>query len=120
MGLEYTLKAEQNHVGIEFKNAYWVVKEIKYLEGHAFGVLECYPNRELSKLEGQKLTDWESIPVGGPTHQFHRSRLWAWEFMFPLAEGFPNGIPLDDDAQKTAIYNWIKRNVEIPFRDVLE
>ena len=120
MGLEYTLGAEQNHVGIEFKNAYWVVKDIKFMAGNAVGTLECFPNRELSKLEGQRLTGWESIPVGGPTYQFHRARLWAWEFMFPLREAFPDGIPIDEDAQKTAIYNWIKANTGIGFRDVFE
>lgn len=39
--------------------------------------------------------------------------LYNWKFMARIRDIFPEGIPLDADKQKTAIYNWVKVYVVI-------
>lgn len=120
MGLSLTLGPEQNHIGIEFPNAYWHVEGISYGGGYTAGSLVCYPSRDVALREGTELSEWEQIPIGGPTYNHAHAKLWSWDFSFPTAVAFPNGIPLDEKAQKTAIYNWIKGYTKLPFKDVIE
>lgn len=120
MGLKYSLNSDQNHIGIDFIDAYWVIEEIKYINNNAIGVLRCFPSREISKKEGYRYTGWETIKIGGPAFQYVKACLWEWEFMFPVEEVFPYGIPISEDEQKTAIYNWIKDYTKLPFEDVYE
>lgn len=40
--------------------------------------------------------------------------------MARIKDIFPDGIPLDADKQKTAIYNWVKVYTGLPFEDVFE
>ena len=120
MGLKYSLKSDQNHICLDFIDAYWVIEEIKYINNNAIGILRCFPSREISKKEGCRYTGWETIKIGGPAFQYVKACLWEWEFMFPVEEVFPYGIPISEDEQKTAIYNWIKDYTGIPFEDVYE
>ena len=118
MGLKLTLKKEKNHLYHTFEDAYWAIKEIQYTTSELYGKLICYPSREASHKQGQKVEG--RLTVGGPYFPIIESRLYFWEFIAPISTVFPNGIPLSEDEQKTAIYNWVKSTTGLPFEDVLE
>lgn len=120
MGLSLSLSRDQNHIGIDFPNAYWHLESIQFASGLVAGELVCYPTRDVSTRYGTTLSGMDVLPFGGPSYNHVYAALWSWHFSFPVADAFPNGIPLDEDAQKTAIYNWIKRNAGVTFRDVFE
>ena len=118
MGLKLTLEKEKNHLYHTFEDAYWAIKEIKYTTSELYGKLICYPSREASHKQGQSVEG--RLSVGGPYFPIIEPRLYHWEFLAPISTVFPSGIPLSEDEQKTAIYNWIKSYTRLPFTDVLE
>lgn len=118
MGLKLTLEKEKNHLYHTFEDAYWAIKEIKYTTSKLYGKLICYPSREASHKQGQSVEG--RLSVGGPYFPVIEPRLYCWEFLAPISTVFPNGIPLSEDEQKTAIYNWVKSATGLPFEDVLE
>ena len=118
MALSLDLKKEDNHMYIDFKDAYWVIKEIAYNTELASFRLVCYPNRESSKMY---LTEPAStFRYGGMTQPTYEPSLREWDGIAKIEEIFPSGIPLGSNAQKTAIYNWIKSYTGLPFEDVFE
>ena len=118
MGLKLTLEKEKNHLYHTFEDAYWAIKEIRYTTNELYGKLTCYPSREASHKQGQSVEG--RLTVGGPYFPVIEPRLYCWEFLAPISTVFPNGIPLSEDEQKTAIYNWVKLTTGLPFEDVLE
>lgn len=40
--------------------------------------------------------------------------------MVEILDVFPEGIPLDVNSQRSAIYSYIKNTVDLPFEDVFE
>ena len=120
MGLSMTLTKTQNHMYEDYLEAYWVITDIGYSTDMVSGNLVCYPSRECSKKNGTDVTDWQSISFGSPTFTTYKCDLWHWTFMERIEVIFPNGIPLSVDAQKSAIYNWIKDYTKLPFKDVFE
>lgn len=118
MALSLDLKKEDNHMYIDFKDAYWVIREIAYNTELASFRLVCYPNRESSKMY---LTEPAStFGYGGMTQPTYEPSLREWDGIAKIEEIFPSGIPLGSNAQKTAIYNWIKSYTGLPFEDVFE
>lgn len=122
MGLKYPLTRDQNHMGVDFPEAYWKLEDIQFAKGLVAGTLKAYPSREASLREGLDLPEerWMEIPIGGPRYNHIYSELWAWNFSYPLQDVFPKGIPLDEDVQKKTIYNHIKATTPIKFQDVLD
>ena len=118
MGLKLTLEKEKNHLYRTFENAYWAIKEINYTTSELYGKLICYPSREASHKQGQRVEG--HFDVGGSHFPIIEAKLYCWEFLAPISTVFPNGIPISEDEQKTAIYKWVKSYTELPFTDVLE
>ena len=118
MGLKLTLEKEKNHLYHTFEDAYWAIKEIGYTTSELYGKLICYPSREASHKQGQRAEG--QLNVGGSYFPIIEANLYHWEFLAPISTVFPNGIPLSEDEQKTAIYKWVKSYTELPFTDVLE
>lgn len=119
MGLQLTLDKTQNQMYHTFTDAYWAIKEIRYTTELLYGKLICYPSREASKKQGEKVTG--ALVVGGPYLPIVDCGLYQWEFSANIADVFPNGIPLSENEQKTTIYNWIKTYTGITdWVDVLE
>lgn len=118
MGLQLTLEKEKNQMYHTFTDAYWAIKEIRYTTELLYGRLICYPSRDASHKQGEKVES--SLNVGGSYFPIVESSLYQWEFSSNIADIFPTGIPLSEDEQKTAIYNWIKSYTGLPFVDVLE
>ena len=121
MGLKLTLPANANSLGHEFKDAYWVIEDLRYemKDSELFAIfwLNCYPSRESSKLTGQVVGD---IGIGRPQGAVFNGKLYEYLGLEKVADLFPDGIPVSPDAQKTVIYNWIKTTTQLPFEDVFE
>ena len=118
MGLQLTIEKEKNQMYYDFIDAYWAIKEIRYTTEYLYSKLLCYPTRDASHHQGEKVS--ASFNVGGPYLPIVDSVLYQWEFATKIADVFPSGIPLDENEQKTAIYNWVKTYTGLPFKDVLE
>ena len=118
MALSLDLKKEDNHMYIDFKDAYWVIREIAYNTELASFRLVCYPNRESSKMYLAEPAS--TFGYGGMTQPTYEPSLREWDGIAKIEEIFPDGIPLGSNAQKTAIYNWIKSYTGLPFEDVFE
>lgn len=118
MALKMTLEAKYNHMGIDFIDAYWKITSISYDIEAVYFKLQAYPNREASKKSGDFIE--ERLPIGGAEFSTFEPRLYSWGGATYIQDVFPNGIPLDPNQQKTAIYNWIKGYTELPFEDVFE
>lgn len=119
MGLMMTLPKEKNGLYTGFPDAYWCVRNITYSTDEVGGELLCYPSREASQMQGQRL-ETPYMQVGGPYNDYVNAVLYNWQFMARIRDIFPDGIPLDADQQKTAIYNWVKAYTGLPFQDVFE
>lgn len=118
MALQMTLEAKYNHMAIDFKDAYWQLQGLQYDTEFVYLRLQAYPNREACHKGGEFIT--EHLPVGGPEHSTFEPQLYCWEGLGTIIDIFPDGIPLDVNAQKAAVYNWIKEYTGLPFEDVFE
>lgn len=118
MGLQLTLPKEKNQMYHTFEDAYWAVKQIRYTTEDLSARLICYPSRDASHQQGVKVT--ENMTFGGSYLPIVDSALYQWEFTAKIATVFPNGIPLSEDEQKTAIYEFVKAYTGLDFTDVME
>ena len=119
MGLKLTLSVENSYVGAEFVDAYWRIDNLNYTTTDVWANLVCYPSRDASKFNAIEIPG-PTIPVGTPVRRIYDTALYKWNAVTPIANIFPEGIPLDEDTQKTAVYNWIKSYTGLPFKDVFE
>jgi len=119
MGLRLTLDLENSYIGIPFVDAYWKVENIRYSTTEVGAELFCYPSREASKLNLMPMPT-PTLPIGAPTYNVYQPRLYRWNMLANITDVFPQGIPLDEDEQITAIYNYIKAYTGLPFEDVFE
>lgn len=121
MGLKMTLPKTANALGTDFVDAYWVIQELRYetQEDGLFIVfwLNCYPDRESSKLTGQPV---QGLNIGRPMSEVYNGKLYEFLGLVRASDLFPQGIPVSIDDQKTVIYNWVKVNTDLPFEDVFE
>jgi hypothetical protein len=126
MGLKMTLSADNNHMHFDFVDAYWAVEDIMYSTTDMTFYLYAYPSRDakLAYLQPgvqQIVIDPETDgKLGGPPSDVYNPRLYCWQGASAISDIFPDGIPVDADAQKTAIYRFIKAYTLLPFEDVLE
>ena len=118
MALKMTLNKESNILYHEFTDAYWKVDSIQYDTESLYFALDAYPSREASKMQLQKVEP--TLPIVGARGPVYEPILYTWNAAERLVSIFPQGIPLDPDAQKTAIYNWVKTYTGLPFEDVFE
>lgn len=118
MALELTLEAKYNHMAIDFIDAYWKITSITYDTEHVYFYLKTFPSREASKKASEFITD--RLVIGGSIYTTFEPQLYSWEGVTHIGDVFPNGIPLDPNEQKTALYNWIKAYTQLPFKDVFE
>ena len=119
MALQLTLPKECNNLYYEFEDAYWYISELGYDTQNCYFMLVAYPNREVRLIDGQLLPS-NPLPIGGLTSNAVKGDLYRWRGIFPIADIFPTGIPLDVNQQKTAVYNFIKAYTKLPFEDVYE
>ena len=119
MGLKLTLSKNDNCIYADFVDAYWSVENIQYTTAYGYADLYCYPSREAKYKLGEAIKDF-SFSFGGSIEPAYTTRLYHWGFTFSIASVFPDGIPLDENEQKTAIYNWVKSYTGLGFEDVME
>lgn len=119
MGLQMNLSKENNILYQDFANAYWKIHNIGYTQETGWADLSAYPSRESSQEAG-KMLQKPTLQVGGPIYPTYNPELYRWHLEFQLAEVFPNGIPIDINSQKTAIYIYAKKYSNLPFADVFE
>lgn len=120
MGLKLSLKKEDNYLYCDFVDAYWKINGIMYNTTSLSFELACYPTRESSKKDMEIIGSY-SLPIGGSDgHSAYSTKIYKWEGITTIADVFPSGIPLSEDEQKTAIYNWVKKYTGLPFEDVFE
>lgn len=126
MGLKKTLSADQNFMGVEFKDAYWRIENLGFGDDGggtyiAGCYLRCYPSRESAKKTEQNL-EVGSIPeFGGSIRPCYESRLYDWFCAVPVEAAFPNGVPSDYNEAKTIMYKYIKAlKPTVGFEDILE
>lgn len=119
MGLKLTLNRENNRLYTDFVDAYWVIDRITYSTQHMAFALICYPSRD-AKMQNNVPMPSSTLPIGGVGVEVYGTELYRWQAQLAIIDIFPGGIPLDENTQKTAIYNWIKAYTNLPFEDVLE
>jgi len=119
MGLLLDLPKEKNTMYYDFKEAYWVVENLGYDTTSCGFQLNAYPTREARIMDKNILSN-PTIGVGSSGSNVVNSILYTWNVQIAITDIFPNGIPLDSDTQKKAIYEWIKSHTGLPFTDVLE
>ena len=119
MALQFTLPKECNNLYYEFVNAYWYIDDISYDTVNCYFNLLVFPNREVRLANGNLLPQ-NPLPIGGVPYNVVKGDIYKWKGIFPIADIFPTGIPLDVNQQKTAVYNFIKAYTKLPFEDVYE
>lgn len=119
MGLQLTLPKECNNLYYDFEDAYWYISELGYDTEYCYFNLMVYPNREVRLMDGKQLPS-NPLPIGGLSSNAVKGDLYRWKGIFPIIDIFPNGIPINSNEQKTAVYNFIKAYTELPFGDVYE
>ena len=119
MGLQLTLTKENNRLYFDFVDAYWSVDDINYTTQTVSFRLRCYPSRE-AKYKHLSQMETSSLPIGSASPLIYDTALYLWETYAMITDIFPSGIPLSENEQKTAIYNWVKSYTSLPFVDVLE
>ena len=119
MGLKMTLPKECNHLDYEFKDAYWAVTDLSYDTKNCFFRLRAYPSRE-AKINDLTPLAPTLLPIGTSAYPVINSCLYLWEAIIPVMSVFENGIPLDENQQKTMVYNFVKAYTRLPFEDVFE
>ncbi len=119
MGLKLTLSKENNRLYYDFIDAYWSVDAITYTTKTVSFTLNCYPSRE-AKYKHNANMGTSTLPVGSASPEVYFTILYSWETYAMITDIFPEGIPLSEDEQKTAIYEWVKTYTGLPFEDVLE
>lgn len=119
MGLKLTLPKECNNLYCNIQDAYWSLSDIAYDTNSCYFVLTAYPSREHKLMNGMTLPT-PTLPIGGLISNIMKADLYRWKGTFPILDIFPDGIPLDENEQKTKMYNFIKWYTELPFEDVFE
>ncbi len=119
MGLQLTLAKENNRQYSDYVDAYWSVDDIGYTTRTVSFRLNCYPSRE-AKYRNLNQMPGSTLPVGSASPEVYDTILYSWETYAMITDIFPQGIPLSEDEQKTAVYNWVKAYTKLPFEDVLE
>lgn len=119
MGLKYILSKEDNRLYNDFVDAYWSIDDINYSTKTVSFRLNCYPSREAKYKHNTNMAA-PTLPVGSAEPAICYTVLYSW-YTYALTEDiFPNGIPLDEDEQRTALYEYVKEFTKIPFEDVFE
>ena len=119
MGLKLTLDIENSYIAVRYVDAYWKLENVRYSTTEVGAELFCYPSREASQLNLVPMPS-PTLPIGAPIKNVYEPRLYRWNILADIVDIFPNGIPLDENAQKTAIYIWVKSYTGLPFEDVFE
>ena len=119
MGLKLTLTKENNRLYHDFVDAYWSVDGITYSTKTLNFVLNCYPSRE-AKYKHNGTMETSTLPIGSASPNVFFTVLYSWETYAMITDIFPDGIPLSEDEQKTAIYEWVKSYTGLGFEDVME
>lgn len=119
MGLQLRLPKESNNLYFDFDNAYWYLTELGYDTDNCYFCLTAFPTREIRLAQGTLLPE-NPLPIGGVASNCVKADIYRWRGIFPTADIFPNGIPLDSNVQKTYVYNFIKAYTGLPWADVFE
>lgn len=119
MGLLLTLAKENNRQYFDYVDAYWSVDDIVYTTQIISFRLNCYPSRE-AKYKNLNQMPESTLPIGSASPEVYDTVMYSWETYAMITDIFPQGIPLSEDEQKTAVYNWVKLHTGLPFEDVFE
>ena len=126
MGLKKTLAADQNFMGLEFKDAYWKLYNLGFGDDGGgryivYAKLKAFPSREAaSRTDAYEKVG--AVPeLGGSKRPMYEAELYNWTIAIPVEYVFPSGIPSDYNEAKTIMYKYIKEfKSSAGFEDVLE
>ena len=120
MGLQLTVKAEDNHLYTEFPNAYWRIEDIVITGGAVSFSLNTYPSRESALKGNTGIVESGEILYGGATRIAYDGKIRTWSASFKVADVFPSGIPATETGMKDVLYALVKSYTGLGFEDVLE
>lgn len=118
MGLSLTLSKECNALYNDFIDAYWCIENVCYSTTYIAWELNAYASRDAKYKAMQNVEN--TLPAGGALFPTYDTKLYRWNAQFAISTVFPNGIPLSEDEQLTAIYNFTKSYTGLSFEDVFE
>lgn len=123
MALSLTVTKANNSIGIDFKDAYFVIDTLRYEDTDSGNMtvfeLNAYPDRESSKRTGQVVNP--DLPFGHSMSSVYDGKIYTYLGVFRTVDIFGSSIPTDKDMQKRIIYPFIKEKFKnVPFEDVLE
>lgn len=120
MGLSLTVRKEDNHLYMEFPNAYWRIEDIVIAGGAVSFSLNTYPSRESAKKGGEQVKESGELLYGGPTRIAYDGKIRSWSASFVVGDVFPSGIPTTESGMKDVLYELVKSYTGLNFEDVLE
>lgn len=110
MGLIAPLLKRDNHLHVDFPDAYWSIDNIGFYTSNGITMLRfdfcAYPSREVKLDAGKTLSP--ALEFGGPCSQVVEPVLYRWAAEFDAGLVFPSGIPTSVDAQKEILYPMVK------------
>jgi hypothetical protein len=109
MGLQFTLPKENNAFYTDVIDAYWSIDDIAMgKDGDAIMVrfeFTAYPSREAKLMQNTMVGQ---LMFGGPIFPHVNAALYQWIGLFQASEIFPDGMPIEESAQKDTLYPFIK------------
>jgi len=116
MAIQMKLGKDNNHIGIDFNDAYWVIENVGFkIENNSilFGFkFNAYANEETCH-KTQNLTEVTLLGFGSPINAIHNSILYTFIGLYEASYIFPTGIPVTKDEQLVILYTFIKKELNL-------
>ena len=123
MAIQMKLLKENNHMNIDFNNAYWVIENVgikieneSLLYGFDFN---AYANKE-SCDNSRNFKEVKLLNFGTSKELVVNSLLYSYRGIYQASNIFPEGIPNNKDEQLAILYPFIKQELNLTdFIDIL-
>ena len=122
MAIQMKLLKENNHINIDFNNAYWVIENVgikiendSLLYGFNFN---AYANQEACE-NSRIYKQVDLLNFGSPKETVINSLLYSFRGIYQASYIFPEGIPNNKDEQLAILYPFIKQELNLTdFMDI--
>lgn len=116
MGLQFTLRKENNFVYMDIPDAYWAIEDIGIGTENGRTLLRfafrAYASLEAKRKKGMPV-QYEDIAWGASYIEIYSPVLYEWIAEFPVADVFPSGIPITEAGQKDVLYPFLKQYLQL-------
>jgi hypothetical protein len=116
MAIQMKLGKENNHIGVDFEEAYWVLENVgSKIEGDSvmFGFnFNAYSNKEACH-KTQAFSEVSLLSFGGSIEINFSSKLYTFFGTYQSDYIFPNGIPTTREEQLIALYQLVKTELNL-------